>query len=48
MWPEDREIVRQVIFAMLFDANLPAMVIGEEIETAILLLLDGQETKAKH
>jgi hypothetical protein len=43
----ERAVAREIIYALLFDANKPAMIVGGDVETGILLLLD-QESRTNH
>lgn len=44
----EKSIARQMIYAIMFETNMPAMIVGEELETALLLMLSDQESKARH
>lgn len=44
----EKSIARQVVYAIIMDNNMPAMIVGEELETALLLMLEGQESARKH
>lgn len=43
-----RAAARQLVIAIIWAENMPCMLVGDELETGILLMLKGQETNSKH